>query len=119
MDDGPKQQPIEVDLPKPEKQPAAKKGRAPWPKDFDPLKPPPRGYAYHVPEDEWRVIHGETPLAVFSMRGRFIMVDPGRVSEAGYMGETMRVEKGCRNCSARVFVVVPDAVICVGCGATL
>jgi hypothetical protein len=109
---------IEVDLPKPEKPVKEKKARL-WPRDFDPLKAPPGGVQHHLPDDEWRAIHGENPLSIYEMRGRYVMVDPAKKSDAGFMGEVIRTEKGCRNCAARVLVVVPDAVVCIGCGATI
>jgi hypothetical protein len=109
---------IEVDLPKPEKEQKAKKPRT-WPKDFDPKKAPPGGVPYHLEDEEWAAIHGDNPLSIYEMRGRYVMVDERRKSDAGFMGETIRTEKGCRNCAARVLIVIPDALICIGCGATI
>lgn len=115
-----KQQEIEVDLPPPPKAPPVKKVRAAWPKDFDPLKPPPFGFEIKVPDDIWRIVHGETPLSSYAMRNkRPPEVDPNKRNDLGVMGDILRVEKGCSRCSARVYVVIPDGAKCVGCGTLL
>lgn len=118
--DEPKQQEIEVDLPPAPKPAPAKKVRVAWPKDFDPLKPPPFGFEVPITVEHWRLIHGETPLSVYAVRGKKPPeVEERRRNDHGHMGEILRVEKGCPRCSARVFVVIPDGAKCVGCGTLL
>jgi hypothetical protein len=112
----PVQQQIEVDLPKQVKAPAEKKPRT-WPKDFDPLKPPPGGCEVHLAPEVWSAVHGDDPLASYALRGKKSPeVNANKRNELGTMGEIIRIEKGCTRCAARVLVVIPDGAKCVGCG---
>ena len=108
---------IEVDLPEPEKPPKPKKVRATWPKDFDPDKSPPGSYNWKLPDEEWKVVHGENPFLVFDMRGRTRpRWNPDWKTEYGHVGEVIRVDKGCPNCAARAYFVHHEAgMVCIGC----
>lgn len=87
----------------------APKTPAPRPSSFDPKRAPEAGYEVKLTDEEWQIVHGPDPLAIWLMRG--MAVRP--------KCDAVQADAPCRRCGAMVHKVRDGNASCLGCGLTV